>query len=126
MNSLPPFDDDGLLPPGDYQMSFREIRSSILVKGPKASKSWGHAWRRKLLGNLETMVDQLVSVGIADVFVDGSFVEEKDVPNDIDGYFVCEAARWESGELPNRLLKLDSAWTWELSSRQPFGGYAKP
>src|SRR4029079_18469969 len=118
MKSLPPFDGDGLLPPGDYGMTFREIYASILVTGPKTSKSWARQWRRKLMGNLETLVAQLVSVGITDVFVDGSFVEKKDVPNDIDGYFVCEPSRWESGELPRRLLELDPIWTWETSSRE--------
>lgn len=41
--------------------------------------------------------------GIREVFADGSFVEEKDHPNDIDGYFVCGLADLASGELPRKL-----------------------
>ena len=32
-----------------------------------------------------------------EVFADGSFVEEKDHPNDIDGYFVCSLTDLSSG-----------------------------
>lgn len=29
------FNEDGLLPPGDYKLTLNEIRSSILVRGPQ-------------------------------------------------------------------------------------------
>jgi hypothetical protein len=45
------------------------------------------------------MTQQLWQVGIREVFADGSFVEEKDHPNDIDGYFVCSLVDLASGEL---------------------------
>jgi hypothetical protein len=32
-----PFEPDGLLQPGDYEVSFDELRSSILVLGPGAA-----------------------------------------------------------------------------------------
>ena len=70
---------------------------------------------------------QLWQVGVTDVFLDGSFVEDKPHPNDIDGYFVCEAHELASGELERRLNALDpkSAWTWDPSERRPHLGYAK-
>ena len=35
MVAIPPFDADGLLPRGDYKVSFEELRVSMLVQGPK-------------------------------------------------------------------------------------------
>jgi hypothetical protein len=73
------------------------------------------------------MTRQLWQVGIRDVFADGSFVEEKDHPNDIDGYFVCALAELASGELTRKLNLLDpyKIWTWDPRSRQAFRGYPK-
>ena len=31
---IPSFQNDGLLPPGDYEVTLAELRESILVKGP--------------------------------------------------------------------------------------------
>jgi hypothetical protein len=104
MGSLLSFDAHGLLPPGDYEPTFEELRRSLLVRGPgHADSTWDTAWRESLVGNLEVMTRQLWQVGISDVFADGSFVEEKDHPNDIDGYFVCALADLASGELTRKL-----------------------
>ncbi len=43
--------------------------------------------------------EQLWPVGIREIYADGSFVEDKDHPNDIDGYFVCGLRELASGEL---------------------------
>lgn len=59
-------------------------------------------------------------------FVDGSFVEAKDIPNDIDGYFAVDLARWLSGDLERALAALDSCWTWEQDLREQFRRYPKP
>ena len=96
MALIPPFGRDGLLPPGDYEVTFPELRSSNLVLGPgepRAFPHWDAAWRLRLVDNLELLVRQLWQVGITEVFADGSFVEDKDHPNDIDGYFVCDLGR---------------------------------
>ena len=89
MGVLPAFNTDGLLPPGDYELTFGEIRSSLLVIGP-GDPEWDTSWRRWLVEQLEVLMNQLWSVGIVEVFVDGSFVECKNRPGDIDGYFVCD------------------------------------
>jgi hypothetical protein len=34
MAIIPDFQQDGLLPPGDYEVSFAELRQSSLVVGP--------------------------------------------------------------------------------------------
>jgi hypothetical protein len=81
MAVIPPFETDGLLPPGDYEVSFEELRQSILVHGldgATMTPTWDTEWRAKLVDNLEIMVRQLWQVGITEVFADGSFVEDKD------------------------------------------------
>ncbi len=93
MRDLPPFTDDGLLPADDYELSLGELKTSLLVVGPGEPNKfphWDSAWRERLVDNLAVLVEQLWRVGVTEVFVDGSFAEDKDHPNDIDGYFVCD------------------------------------
>jgi hypothetical protein len=128
---IPPFEADGLLPEGDYEVSFGELRRSVLVQGPADAApypSWDRSWRLKLVDNLEALTRQLWQVGIREVFADGSFAEDKDHPNDIDGYFVCSELRLlTSGDLARRLNLLDphKVWTWDPASRRAYRGYPK-
>jgi hypothetical protein len=124
----PGFTKDGLLPPGDHELTLEELRSSLLVTGPGASHpNWDSAWRAELVDNLEGLVRQLWQVGITEVFIDGSFVEDKAHPNDIDGYFVCDLMELASGRLQERLNLLDphKVWSWDPAERRPFRGYPK-
>lgn len=130
MVAIPPFNDDGLLPKGDFEVSFDELRQSVLVLGPGEPRefpTWDAVWRAKLVGNLEILTRQLWKSGITEVFADGSFVEDKDHPNDIDGYFVCDLGRLKSGQLERELNLLDplKVWTWDPASRRPYRGYPK-
>ncbi|MFT3786027.1 MAG: hypothetical protein QM770_07660 [Tepidisphaeraceae bacterium] len=130
MAVIPTFESDGLLPPGDYEVTFEELRQSVLVLGPgdpKDCPSWHGAWREELVNNLELLTRQLWQVGISEVYADGSFAEDKDHPNDIDGYFVCDLKRLASGSLERELNLLDpfKVWTWDPRSRKPCRGYPK-
>lgn len=130
MPVIPPFTPDGLLPAGDYEVTFAELRQSLLVLGPgnpRECPSWDAVWRAKLVDNLETLTRQLWQVGIHEVYADGSFAEDKDHPNDIDGYFVCDLARLRSGQLERELNLMDphKVWTWDPASRRPYRGYPK-
>ena len=128
MVTLPAFTADGLLPAGDYELTFEELRQSMLVVGPgDGYPDWNAAWRRELVDNLEILVKQLWQIGIQDIFADGSFVEDKDHPNDIDGYFVCDLMELASGELQRKLNLIDphKVWTWDPRDRRPFRGYPK-
>jgi hypothetical protein len=130
MAEIPSFEVDGLLAPGDYEVSFDELRQSILVVGPGGatrSPTWDSEWRAKLVDNLEILTCQLWQVGITEVFADGSFAEDKDHPNDIDGYFVCGLDPLRSGQLTRELNLLDpyKVWTWDPASRRPYRGYPK-
>ena len=129
MSKIPDFQPNGLLPPDDYEVTFAELRNSVLVIGPghEVSPNWDTAWRMQLVNNLETMVKQLWQVGITQIFADGSFAEDKEHPNDIDGYFECELRHLASGDLARQLNLLDpyKIWTWDPHSRRPHLGSAK-
>jgi hypothetical protein len=123
------FTPAGVLPPGDYTATLGELRESLLVSGPAGSRSptWDTAWRGQLVDQLGVMAQQLWQVGITDIFVDGSFAEDKDHPNDIDGYFVCDLMYLASGALERDLNRLDPSkvWTWAPESRRPHADYPK-
>jgi hypothetical protein len=126
--AIPPFNCDGLLPPGDYPVTLDGLEASYLVTGAGVqSTGWDVAWRRYLVGNVRILVDQLWRVGIDDVYINGSFVEDKDHPNDIDGYFDCDLVYLATGALERDLNALDpfKVWTWDQRSRRPDRNSAK-
>lgn len=130
MAMLPDFTADGLLPPGDYALTLDELRRSLLVAGSgdeDVYPHWDAVWRRQLVENLEILVGQLWQVGVMEIFVDGSFAEDKDHPNDIDGYFNCDLKHLASGDLERELNLLDphKVWTWDPASRRTYRGYPK-
>lgn len=96
----------------------RGIRSTTLIGIRRGAGNW---W------SLSVLVRQLWPVGVVEIFIDGSFVEDKEHPNDIDGYFVCDLTRLASGELQRELNLLDphKVWTWDPASRRPFRGCPK-
>lgn len=87
----------------------------------------GTGRRAHLIDNLEVLVNQLRKVGVTNVYLDGSFVEDKDHPNDIDGYFTCDVFRFISGDLARELNLLDphKVWTWSPASRRLAPGSPK-
>jgi len=96
----------------------------VLVVEPPKESPWlegGDAeWREHLTYQAETLYGQLWSAGMGDVFLDGSFVEAKGHPNDIDGYFACDARRVVTGKLERELNQIDpkSCWTWDPAARR--------
>lgn len=120
------FNNDNVLDPGTYKATFGQLRSSLLVVGDGTSTTWDSAWRLKLIDNLEVLANQLWSVGYREVFLDGSFVENKDRPNDIDGYFDAKITSINPivmQDFQRNISTLNSldphcCWTWEASSRK--------
>ena len=55
------FTEYGLLPPGDYSVTFEELRSSLLAVGPGADiePDWDTDWRLHLTNQAEILADQL-------------------------------------------------------------------
>ena len=125
---LPPFTPAGLLPVGDYALTLEQLAKSSLVRGAsgrRRSRHWDTAWRAHLVENLAILAGELAQVGIRDVFVNGSFAEAKDHPNDIDGYFACDRERFVSGDLQGDLNRIAArpCWTWESHDRQHVSGH---
>jgi len=116
------------LAPGDYAVTLDELEASFLVTGEGVGASqWDAGWRQRLVGNLRILVVQPWSVGVHAIYVDGSFVDEKDHPNDIDGYFECDLRYLATGALERDLNALDphKVWTWDPRSRRPDRNSAK-
>lgn len=117
------FDEDGMLPVGDYPMTIEELRESLLVQGPgkKTCPRWDTNWRSTLVNNLEEVATHLWAVGITNIYIDGSFVEDKDHPKDIDGYFECDVYRVRTRKLQEQLNAVAGfdVWTWDNASRRP-------
>lgn len=113
--TLPEFNADAVLPPGDYCLTLDELAESHLVWGSNEPSTFDHERRGELVNGLAILVEQLWEVGLMEIFVDGSFTEAKDRPNDIDGYFECERKRLFSGDLERELNRLDQhqCWTWD-------------
>jgi hypothetical protein len=97
---IPSFNKAGELPAGEHEASL------ALVKKRFGSSS---AQREELMRGLEGAAENLRAAGVRRIWVDGSFVTEKEEPNDVDG---C----WEYSESVD-LEKIDSVFLDE--SRAP-------
>lgn len=71
---IPEFDSRGLLPRGVYRANWQEFEKRF----------GGSRQRRKLIGGLKEALDLLKNAGCHRVYLDGSFVTDKELPNDID------------------------------------------
>jgi hypothetical protein len=126
MRELPTFTETGVLPVGDYELSLGELARSRLVSGAGVgSLTWDAAWRRTLVQRLGILARQLHRLGIVDIHLHGSFVEDKDHPHDIDGYFTCDRDQVLSGRLQQDLNLIDphKCWTWDPAERRQYRGY---
>ena len=69
---IPPFDAAGLLSPGVHWASWDEL-SDRFANNP---------WRQMLMTGLGAALENLKNAGCRTVYIDGSFVTNKVVPND--------------------------------------------
>jgi hypothetical protein len=126
---IPDFTASGILPVGTYSVTFEELRESILVSDSAldVEDAWDGPWRKRLVDNAAVLVGQLRQVGITEIFLDGSFVEAKPNPNDIDGYFECDPVELARGNIQRQLNAIDpfKVWTWDPRSRRPAAGSTK-
>jgi len=77
---IPDFDTDGNLPPGVHWASWQEFVQRFGVS----------PHRDKLLIGLKSALDRLKAAGCQAVYIDGSFVTTKSVPNDFDACWDIE------------------------------------
>jgi hypothetical protein len=125
---IPQFAANGMLPPGDYEATLEELRQSTLVLGPPSrSPHWDADWRLYLVDRLAELVGELWQIGVTEIFADGSFAEDKDHPNDIDGYFECDRQDFLDGKVHQalNLLNPHKVWTWDPAARKTYRGYPK-
>src|SRR5699024_568140 len=121
------FTKDGVLPRGDFELTINELRQSVLIKGENDLHVWDEQWRIYLIDQLEILVQELWKVEVDQIFIDGSFVENKAHPNAIDGYFECDLMEFATGKLERKLNALNphKIWTWDNKSRKPYRGFTK-
>lgn len=115
VSQLPDFTDEGALPQGDFALSLADLVRSFLVEGPVDRDAYPNQdaeWRRRLVENLEILVGQLSQVGITEIFVNRSFVEDKDNSNDVEGHFECEVMELTNGDLQRESNLLDPRKIW--------------
>lgn len=74
--SIPPLQINGELPPGEHHATLDEIE---LVYGSTNDR------RKLLMRGLRDAALQFAHAGVKTIWINGSFVTDKDMPNDIDG-----------------------------------------
>jgi hypothetical protein len=125
---LPPFDESGVLPQ-DSEATLDELRQSHLVTGRGVgSEHWDSSWRAELVVRVGVVFDLFSRAGgLVEFWIDGSFVEAVDHPQDIDAFFTLDDPR-EWLTLPDRLNQLEGSdiWTWRESDRRMFPGSVIP
>jgi len=72
---IPQFDKNRNLPPGIYKVTLDDIEDQL---------TWNEK-RKELFTGLSLAISNLKSANVKRVWIDGSFVTNKDEPNDIDG-----------------------------------------
>lgn len=72
---IPEFEPNGNLPPGVHEASWSEFSARFGTNGH----------RKRLLSGLEEAVRNLSASGCRTVYIDGSFVTAKELPDDYDG-----------------------------------------
>lgn len=91
--SIPQFNAYGLLPPGFHPAIVEELKRKIGFS-PK---------RRSLIEDgLELVTKELVEMGVLELYVDGSFVEQDPSPGDLDGYVLTGATSKVYQEIAER------------------------
>ena len=74
---LPPFDEEGMLPPGVHGADLGELEEKM---------GWTNK-RKALIEGLRRALELMRDCGVARVYLDGSSVTDKDRPNDVDGCY---------------------------------------
>ena len=104
---IPPFRLDGNLPPGIHDATWQ-----------KAAERFGvNSYRIELLRGLLTALQSLRQAGCLKIYLDGSFVADKEVPGDFD-------VAWETENVKEELLSPIFLEFSDLrqAQKQAFGG----
>lgn len=127
---IPPFDARGLLP-NDCEATLDELEESFLVTGGGVgSPGWNTSWRSYLARNLRVVAQTFWQAGgVGEIWIDGSFVEARDHPGDIDCLFTLDDIRdWATGAFQARLNEIEGEdlWDWSNARRRLYPGATIP
>jgi hypothetical protein len=98
---IPDLDGDGNLPPGIHPVTWTEL----------VTHCGTNPHRRRLLSGLRRAAGVLKNVGCPRIYVNGSFVTNKDVPSDFDG---C----WERGGMDLLRLQIEDPVLLTFANRR--------
>jgi hypothetical protein len=107
---LPEF-EDGVLPPGIHQASWREVEERF---------GWNDR-RQRLLSGLRSLLEELAHAGCSRAWLDGSFVTDKHHPGDFDLAWDPEGV--DIGKLDQVLEDLDPP---REAQKKKYGGDILP
>ena len=79
------FNDDGILDSGIHKMTWKEFYDFFSFS----------EWRKELLEGLEKVVVILREIGVARIYIDGSFVTNEPEPNDWDACYDCSFSQMD-------------------------------
>jgi hypothetical protein len=101
----------------DYTLTIDGLRNSMLVKGPTTGEyiPWDKEKRLYLVNQLEIVANQVWNAGFDKICVDGSFVEDKASPGDIDCYFECGLDDFMQGKVEEALRIANPGEKWGFS-----------
>ncbi len=85
---IPPFDQNGNLPPGEHPCTWDELENRYATTNQRIN----------LLNGLQAALENLNTAGCHTVWIDGSFVSDKPQPQDYD-------ACWDSDNVDPDLLE---------------------
>lgn len=113
---IPSFDPEtGALPPGDHLATLEEV-----------NRAFGWTFRRReLLRELGHVIEFLRDKGVLRIWIDGSFVTDKDRPNDVDVLYEAppdvDARTWgiHSPRRRRDLKELTRIDLWKAPAPQP-------
>lgn len=92
---IPDFTESGLLPPGIHWTDWDELMARF-------GTNW---WRRRLAAGLKAAMEDLKAAGCRTIYLDGSFVTDKQFPNDFDACWAESGV--DPGLLDPALLEFD-------------------
>lgn len=102
---IPQFNADGLLPAGIHDATWQDFETRFGTT----------EHRNDLIVHLRMLIDHLHKVGCKRIYIDGSFVTNKAVPNDYDACWDIEGVKIE--KLDPVLLQFDEAGKDEMQRK---------
>ena len=108
---IPQSDSDGLLPPGVHWANWDELTDRL----------GNNPWRQHLMNGLRAALENLKGAGCRTVYINGSFVTSKELPNDYDACW--EEAGVDPEALDAVLLTFD---TWRTTQKAKYLGELFP